>query len=82
MSSIAIDEDQERDVIESTDANGHTHEPSDEKLQEDEPKISRDRNLKEERDNEKTDEKIVDEETGDKHVVLSPTRRIRKTHIF
>ncbi len=79
MSSIPTDEDQERDAIESTDANGHTHEPSDEKLQEDEMKISPGRNLKnEERDDEETDEKIADEETGDKHVVLSPTRRIRK----
>ena len=79
MSSIPRDENQERDVI---DANGDTHEPSHDKTQDDETKISLDQKLNEEQNKEESDEKTADEETSDKHVVLSPTRRIRATHII
>ena len=78
MSSIPIDENQERDV---TDANGHPHEPSHEKTQNDETKISSDPKVKQEQDENESEEKITDEETSDKHVVLSPTRRIRKLQV-
>ena len=76
MSSIPIEENQERDV---SDANGHTHEPGHEKTQGDVTIISSDRKVKEEQDEDEPDEKTADEETSDKHVVLSSTRRIRKT---
>jgi hypothetical protein len=76
MSSIPIDENQERDVL---GANGHTHEPGHGKTQGDVTIMSSDRKVKEEQDDDESDEKTADEDTSDKHVVLSSARRIRKT---